>query len=198
MKRALTISLCLALAGCGVNPPQPGKVGARKSLADWRPPAAPASWTVRGRAAVKVPDDSATLSVYWRQDQAHYRISLRAPLGAGGARLDGEPGRVVLTTSDGERRLAASPEGLLQQATGFDLPVRYLKWWIRGLPTPDLGGEVLLGDDHATPTGYDQDGWTVRYSDWKAVAGYRLPGRFSVKGEGVRLRFAVSHWQVSQ
>lgn len=196
MKRTLALLLCLALAGCGVNPPRPGVSGGRQRLTDWTPPDAPASWTLRGRAAVKVPDDSATLSVYWRQTGEHYRISLRAPLGAGGVRLDGEPNGVVLTTSDGRRHHADSAEELLRQATGFELPVRYLRWWIRGLPAPDLGGEVLLGGDRTTPSGYDQDGWQVRYSDWSAVAGFRLPGRFSVQGARVRLRVAISNWRV--
>jgi len=192
---AVVAVLALAVAGCTVTPPEPEK-GVERAIADWTPPEGPEDWRLRGRAAIRVPDESGTMSVDWRQNGASYRLDMRGTLGAGAMRLKGEPGRVVLRRSNGERAVADSAQRLLRESTGFDLPVERLVWWLRGLPVPDLEGTVTL-DSEQRPATLRQDGWRVTYDRWEQAGRYELPGRLSVKRDDIRVRIAVSGWDVS-
>lgn len=188
--------LALVLAGCSVSPPQPETEGGRLAVADWEPADAPADWRLRGRAAIRVPDESGTVSVDWRQNGEQYRLDMRGALGAGAMRLEGRPGRVVLRRGNGDRLVADNAQQLLSQTTGFDLPVERLVWWLRGQPVPELGGTVAL-DGQGRPAELEQDGWLVTYDQWQSAGRYQLPGRLSVKREDVRVRLAVTEWDVS-
>jgi outer membrane lipoprotein LolB len=187
--------VAVALAGCSVSPPEPETEGGRRPVADWEPADAPEDWRLRGRAAIRVPDESGTLSVDWRQTGERYRLDMRGALGAGAMRLEGRPGRVVLRRGNGERLVADNAQQLLSQTTGFDLPVERLVWWLRGQPVPDLGGTVSL-DDQQRPAQLEQDGWQVTYDRWQEAGRYELPGRLSVKRDDVRVRLAVTQWDV--
>lgn len=196
MRRLLLVALALGLAGCGVNPPQPESQGDAKPIVDWQPPAAPNDWRLRGRAAIRVPDESGTVSVDWRQSGERYRLDMRGTLGAGAMRLEGRPGRVVLRRSNGERLVANNAQRLLSRTTGFDLPVERLVWWLRGQPVPDIAGTVRL-DDRNRPAQLMQDGWQVTYDRWQQAGEYELPGRLSVKRDDIRVRLVVSQWDIA-
>ncbi len=194
-RAALLVLLLVALTGCGINPPDPDAAGGPRAIADWQPPEAPEDWRLRGRAAIRVPEESGTVSVDWRQSGERYRLDMRGTLGAGALRLEGRPGRVVLRRGNGDRLTADSARRLLRQTTGFDLPVERLVWWLRGQPVPDLEGTVTL-DDQDRPASIEQAGWQVTYDRWLEVEGYQLPGRLSVKRDAVRVRIAVSQWDI--
>lgn len=195
MRFAVMLLVAALAAGCTVTAPEPDVEGGARPIAKWEPPEAPAQWRLRGRAAIRVPEDSGTVSVDWRQDGERYRLDMRGTLGAGAVRLEGEPGEVVLRRSNGERLVADSAQRLLSETTGFDLPVERLVWWLRGQPVPDLPGTVTL-DDAQRPAQLQQDGWLVTYDRWREAGNYTLPGRLSVKRDGVRVRVAVSEWDI--
>ncbi len=183
----------IALAGCSVVAPAPDLAGERRATADWTPPEAPATWRIDGRAAIRTPEDAGTVSVRWREGAEDYRIDLRGPLGSGAVRLTGDASGVLLRTGRGEEYRADSARALLAASAGYDLPVEYLRWWLRGQPVPDLGGTVIT-DDHGHAALLEQDGWRVTLSDYRRVGGYPLPRRVAASGGEVSARIAVGEW----
>lgn len=192
--------LCLGLAvlglgGCAVVAPEPEVAGERVAVADWTPPAAPERWRLRGRAALEVGGEAATVSLFWRDADGDYRIDLRGALGAGSVRVESEDEGVALRTGDGSVYRADSARELVRAITGYDLPVEYLRWWVRGQPVPWLDGEVRVGEG-GLPQRLDQDGWTVRYEGFLDAGDFRLPQRLGVTREDVDVRLLVRRWEV--
>ncbi|MDX1553711.1 MAG: lipoprotein insertase outer membrane protein LolB [Marinobacter sp.] len=155
-------------------------------------------WELTGKLAVRQPSDSGTAVInYWKQDQEAYELALSSSfLGMGRTTLEGVPGFIELTLPDGERYQSGDPEALVNAATGWQLPIDSLAWWIRGLPGPE-GDFRLFFDDQDRLAVIRQLGWEIRYDRWKAfLDDYPpLPARITaVKGEK-RVRVVVTSWE---
>ena len=199
---ALTLT-ALFLGGCTSLQVDPLPEGlTEKPPADWSSTSARRDqfrhWELTGKLAVRQPSDSGTAIInYWKQDQEAYELALSSSfLGMGRTTLEGVPGFIELTLPDGERYQSSDPETLVTAATGWQLPIDSLAWWIRGLPGPE-GDFRLFFDDQDRLAVIRQLGWEIRYDRWKAfLDDYPpLPARITaVKGEK-RVRVVVTTWQ---
>lgn len=189
------LMLMLTLGACAVVPPEPKVDGETLAIDEWTPPAGPTTWRLQGRTALRVADDAATASLFWRESVDGYRIDLRGAFGAGAVRVEGSEGAVTLRTADGSRYEAGSARELVRAVTGYDLPVEYLRWWVLAQPVPWLGGEVRV-DERGLPQRLEQDGWVVRYEGFGETGGHRLPERLGVTRGSVEVRLMVRSWEV--
>ena len=199
---ALTLA-ALFLGGCTSMQVDPLPEGlTEQPPADWSSTSARRDqfrhWELTGKLAVRQPSDSGTAVInYWKQDQEAYELALSSSfLGMGRTTLEGVPGFIELTLPDGERYQSGDPEALVNAATGWQLPIDSLAWWIRGLPGPE-GDFRLFFDDQDRLAVIRQLGWEIRYDRWKAfLDDYPpLPARITaVKGEK-RVRVVVTTWQ---
>lgn len=154
-------------------------------------------WQLMGKLAVRQPSDSGTAVInHWIQNGQAYDIALSSSfLGMGSTTLKGTPGFIELTLSNGDSYRSAEPEDLVEAATGWNLPLNQLTWWIRGLPAPE-GDFRLLFDSDKQLAIIRQSGWEIRYDRWKQFLPDTplLPARITaLKGEK-RVRMAISTW----
>lgn len=154
-------------------------------------------WELTGKLAVRQPSDSGTAVInYWKQDRDAYELALSSSfLGMGRTTLEGVPGFIELTLPGGDQYQSGDPEALIEAATGWQLPINSLTWWIRGLPGPE-GDYRLFFDDQDRLAVIRQQGWEIRYDRWQAfIDDYPpLPARVTaVKGEK-RVRLVVTSW----
>ncbi|MDY6798258.1 MAG: lipoprotein insertase outer membrane protein LolB [Pseudomonadota bacterium] len=200
---ALASLLVIALAGCAslrVEPlpegltDQPPEGWARRQ----QQVAQLTHWDLSGKIAVRQPSDSGSGVInHWKQRGDYYDLSLASAfLGMGATRLKGVPGYMQLTLSDGETYQSADPEALLKAATGWELPLNGLIWWVRGLPEPGYDFRLLF-DEQGRLASIRQHGWDIRYDRWhNFMDSYpRLPARITaLKGER-RVRLVITRWQ---
>lgn len=157
-------------------------------------------WELSGKMAVKQPSDSGSGVInHWKQQDDHYDLSLSSAfLGLGTTRLQGVPGFIQLTLPNGELYQSTDPEKLVEAATGWQLPITGLTWWIKGLPEP--GNDFrLLFDKEGRLASIRQHGWDIRYDRWRSFMDEypELPARITaLKGEK-RVRLVVTQWQES-
>ena len=87
---------------------------------------------------------------------------------------------------------------MILQQLGYELPVSYLEYWIKGLPAPSSNAELNFNDLNQL-TGLTQDGWTVSYSDLRLYDDIALPRRVEVTRprDDVRLRFVGLTWTLA-
>lgn len=151
-------------------------------------------WSLHGRLAVKANDNGWNLTIHWEQRPNAFDISLIAPFGRGSLHLSGSPYIARLTTSDGDAFIADDPEALLQEQLGWHIPVSALRYWVRGIPSPQLNITATELDQWGRLQRLQQAGWTIRFLDYQSQAGLDLPRRVFASHPDADVRLVVSDW----
>ena len=114
----------------------------------------------------------------------------------GTTRLTGVPGFIELTLANGETYQSSDPETLVAAATGWNLPIDNLAWWVRGLPAPEGDFRLLFDEQHQLAI-LRQDGWEIRYDRWQPFIDSlpALPARITALNGDKRVRVVISEWQ---
>ena len=200
VRHLLVFSLIALLAGCaGLTSKEAleGQGNAQSWQAHKQRISSLDAWQINGKVGIRAPKDSGSGTLFWLQRQDYYDIRLSGPLGRGAARLTGRPGEILLEVANQGRYQAASPEQLLQDQLGLNLPVSHLLWWIRGLPSPDSKSRLNLdGQSHLAQL--SQDGWYVEYLSYAEQIGFRLPERIKLSGFDLQVTLVIKDWQPRQ
>ncbi len=98
----------------------------------------------------------------WLQQQDNFDIELSGILGVGKTQIQGKPGEVTLNSSKTGLISAASPEELLERATGWQAPITHLTSWI--LAKPATLNAQITKDAANRVSQLIEDGWTVNFS----------------------------------
>ncbi|MBW4935716.1 lipoprotein insertase outer membrane protein LolB [Marinobacter sp. F4206] len=154
-------------------------------------------WRLMGKLAVRQPSDSGTALInHWIQNGEAYDLALSSSfLGMGSTTLKGVPGFIELTLPSGDTYRSGEPEALVEAATGWQLPLNHLVWWIRGLPDP--GDDFrLLFDESSQLAMIRQAGWEIRYDRWQQFLPDHptLPAKITALKDDKRVRLVVSEW----
>ncbi|TWG88559.1 outer membrane lipoprotein LolB [Luteimonas sp. J16] len=198
---AAALAAALLLAGCAtppvrapvqVDPMVAGRADAeRASLQSWR---------LAGRVAISGGRQGGSGRLDWAQAGGRYDVTLSAPVTRQGWRLSGDARHARLEGVEGGPREGADVEALLFEATGWDIPVRALVAWVRGVAAPEAmhgPARVDYGAD-ALPVRLEQAGWTIGYGEWFAagIGQPPLPRRIEATRGDARVRLVVDGWTV--
>lgn len=197
--RAIVVALCVAaLPGCALLRPSslPTTAPDAALLARWDAHTARIStidaFTVRGRAAASAIGFKADLR--WKQEaDGRFAMRVAGPFGARAAELSGDAQSVQVRVGDEPPRATTDPEAWLHKALGAPLPVRGLRWWALGLPSPHSHYDMLL-DPEGRALRIEQDGWALDFPDYRATAGYMLPRRIDARHGDTRVIVLADHW----
>ncbi|WP_339081867.1 lipoprotein insertase outer membrane protein LolB [Pseudomonas sp. TMP9] len=199
-RHLLVFSLITLLAGCaGLTSREAleGQGDAQRWKAHKQQLSKLDAWQINGKVGIRAPKDSGSGTLFWLQRQDYYDIRLSGPLGRGAARLTGRPGAVSLEVANQGRYQAESPEQLMQDQLGLNLPVSHLTWWIRGLPSP-LSKSRLNLDNQSHLAQLSQDGWFVEYLGYAEQNGFWLPERIKLSGHDLEVTLVIKDWQPRQ
>jgi outer membrane lipoprotein LolB len=188
--------LALLLAGCapGVRLGAPVDPAARRAIL-----AADSAWEARGRIALKAPGASGQGSFTWVQDGEASVLRVSGPFGAGGYEVHWTPDRLTVVSARGE--VAADYQGpdaarrFLEQQLGWSLPAGNARWWLLGLPGPASPATETAGPD-GLPVALVQDGWTVRYDEYRPAGTLALPRKLVLEGDAGRIRLVIDDWRL--
>lgn len=152
-------------------------------------------WTATGKVAVRAADTSESGSLAWRQRPGRTDIRLSGPVGVGTTTISSD-GETLEINRGGERQvLDIATPGALARATGWDLPLAALPYWLRGLPAPTPARHALeLDPESRRPLLLQQDGWQVRYRDFQVVGRLLLPTRLEIFRDDTRARVVIRQW----
>lgn len=149
------------------------------------------SWSFTGRLAVSQGSNGGNARIEWRQNGPDFDIQLSAPITRQSWRLRQAAGKVSLEGLDGGRREGADAEALLQEATGWRIPLAAMSAWVRGVRAP--GASDLSFDAHGLPATIRQHGWAVEYRGWFARTPALPEKVFARQGEA-SVRLVVEAW----
>ena len=197
---AAGLSLCLALSACiapqtrQTLPADPVQARANDARRD-----ALAQWNLSGRIAVSTGDRGGSGRIDWRQEAGEYTISLSAPVTRQSWQLSGNDRGARLEGIAGGPREDADVEQLLLSATGWNIPVRALQDWVRGIPAPpaEFGPEKHVYSG-SLPASLEQAGWTIEYQEWHPAGadGPQLPRRIVARSGDASVKLVIDEWSV--
>ncbi len=153
-------------------------------------------WQVEGKIGLRANGRGSSALLSWQQQQDHYKLRLSGPLGIGTVLVDGSDDGVQLRTKDGVYR-AANPELLIEQLTGWQIPVSALQFWARGLPSPDLPVE-LQRVELGRLANLQQGGWHIDYRDFTRVDDLWLPRKMIMTRPQTQLTLLYHNWQLKR
>ena len=152
-------------------------------------------WGLSARITANTEDDGWNGKLYWQQGAEHYQIRFTAPFGQGGLQLDGGPQQVELRTSDGQVMVAADAESLLYQQMGWRLPLRNLRYWVRGVPVPSTHKMPRLAfDETGRLVRLQQAHWDIEYPEYRQFDGLLLPRKVYLENSEFNLRLVIDRW----
>ena len=196
-KKFILLVVLFVLAGCATRVPVPESDKAEQ----WEQHLAKLSkvedWFFKGRIAIQLQKEGFSASLHWRQSQQDYLLRLIAPLGRGTFELKGNGQEVSLKTAEDRVIQADTPELLMQQNLGWYVPVSGLRYWLRGLPQPEVTVETLLLDEHGRMDQLRQAGWHVIYRNYLQQDGYELPSKLTLENDNLKVRFSIKQWNTS-
>lgn len=187
--------LTLVLSACATQAPLRPPPGS----AAWETHKATVSglqrWQARGRIAVRTDEEGWSAGFDWKQVGMDYRIRLRGPFGQGAMELDGSEHGVWLKRAGQPAVFSNSPEVLLEQQSGWRLPVSGLDYWLRGLP--DREGEASTQQDtEGRLASLQQHGWQVDYRNYRRYGDYSLPTRLYLQRGEVHVKLLIDEWDL--
>ncbi|MGE8542528.1 MAG: lipoprotein insertase outer membrane protein LolB [Acinetobacter sp.] len=131
-----------------------------------QPPAsgieAPDQFNLQGKIGVRTPQQSGSAFFTWAQEQQDFDIELSGILGVGKTQISGKAGEVTLNSAKTGLISAATPEELLERATGWQAPITHLVKWVQAKPATQQA--QLNKDDSGRIAQIQEDGWQVDLS----------------------------------
>lgn len=139
-------------------------------------PTAENEFQLQGKIGVRTPQQTGSAFFTWAQQQEQFDIELTGILGVGKTQISGQPGQVTLNSAKTGLIQAATPEELLQRATGWQAPITHLVDWVQARPATTSA--KLQKDDTQRISQIIEDGWIV---DLSYAEQARLPNRLILK-----------------
>ena len=160
------------------------------------------NWGIRGRVALFVNNDVYNLGLNWTLSDHHSSLKLEAALGQGMVQLEKNGTEVSLMTSEGASYYGQNAEQVLQQSTGWSIPVDGLEYWIKGINHP-LSGHTQTLDNAGLASSLTQDHWKINYLDYTRAELEQydyplLPHKIYMKRDNIALKIVVDQWQPEQ
>lgn len=150
-------------------------------------------WEFTGRIGVRDDQESHSSRIRWRQHNEDYVINLWGALNAGATEITGSPELVVLQQEGKAPLMAATPEDLVAEQLGYELPVSQLRYWIKGIPAPSSTGVPSFNEENHL-IALQQDGWSVQYMAYTNYDTESLPTRIRIEKPPLRLDFVRLDW----
>ncbi len=149
-------------------------------------------WSFEGRVAVSQGSKGGNGRLDWQQTGPGYVAALSAPITRQSWRLIADEDGARIEGLEGGIRRGPDADLLLREATGWDIPVRTLAAWARGIAE---NGEASF-DVNGQLQALSQSGWDIRYSEWQPMGSDAppMPRRIEARRGEARVRLIVDRW----
>lgn len=150
-------------------------------------------WTLEGKMAIRDDREGGSGKFTWRNAPLNSRMTFRGALGRGAWELNSTDGGVELRKADGRVYVTESIEEMVRIHVGWDVPVNYLRWWIRGMEGPESWTEREI-DAEGRLVSLTQRDWMIDFSHYSHVEEIELPGRITARKRDQSVKLVISHW----
>lgn len=207
MKSAIgSLAIALSVTACVSTPARPPVADPAQVWQARRLALTPLNvWEIQGRLALKTADEGWQVALHWIRAADQHDIDLSGPLGGGRVRVTQDRNGARLRDSEQRTYYAANARQLLQRATGWDMPIDGLNYWVLGVPAPGVPWHERL-DQWGRLQTLEQLGWDVRFLEYTRQGNYELPSKLfitrrlgdsdgrALQRDTLELRLVIQRW----
>ena len=206
MKNGIVLLCALSLFGCATHNQN---MGSKPAATSANPQAAWAQrqqtfarmqqWRLQGRVGLQLRNDSWSFGLDWMQKANNqYQMAINNPLtGSLMATVLQNGQNVTLKAADGKVYQDTDAERLLARQLRLNFPLKNMRYWARGIPSPDSPVEAVKLDAYGRPTRLQQAGWVIDYPAYKGNDANALPDKIQLEkaSEQVKAKVVAKQWQ---
>ncbi|MCE9679036.1 lipoprotein insertase outer membrane protein LolB [Shewanella sp. AS1] len=158
------------------------------------------AWEMQGKLALKTPQDKFSTNLYWLHSEQEDKLRLTSMLGTSLLSLDDSAKGATLMLDD-KTYQAQDAEQLLQELTGWSIPINKLPLWITG----QAGEKDLIISKDAQSRPKVMQSWTtenaanlpwqITFKRWQTQSGAELPRLLELTRGDLQLKIQINHWQ---
>lgn len=153
------------------------------------------AWKLEGRIAVKAGDEGWNANLFWEHEGGQDRLRIYGPFSQGAVSIIVQSDLVYINEGNGVVTRSSDPDDLLKKKLGFAVPLRSLRYWVLGLPAPDIDYQAKV-DAEGGFTGFEQQAWVLGFENFEKVANFIMPQKITILGNVVRLKLVVDEFVI--
>jgi len=150
-------------------------------------------WTVKGRVAFRNGNEGWHGRISWVSSPLEDKIKIAGPIGQGAIVILMRGDVVEVLFSDGRKEVTRDPAALLERQLGFSVPLKALRWWIRGLPEEKESFDIVKNNPDSIV--FRQGGWLISQRDFRLSPDKVRPYRLKIESEKLSLKFVIDRWE---
>lgn len=155
-------------------------------------------WQARGKILWKSQSEKQSGYYFWHQQGDDFQFSINTFLGINVLKLSSIDKQAKLEF-DGKTYHGHSARQLINQFTGYDMPVaNFRHWMLAELTGQEFNVKYLANDTIDSFETYAQsnENWRVSYKDYTQIKQLLLPQQISIKNASTSLKVSVSNWEL--
>lgn len=149
------------------------------------------NWRLSGKLGFKLPRQSGSAFIDWRQNKNSFRLHLSGPLGQGAMTINSD-GKHHTVRKDGKEIETASAQDYFQQQFGWELPIQQLRYWALGIPAPGEA-KTSINPQNGLLDELKQDRWHIRYLRYSRHR-QPLPEKIILQRQQIKLTLIIHQW----
>ena len=193
------IATCLFFSACSINPLQP-KANQDLQNPNWLKHKADIKdinqWQISGRFVAQSESEYWNGNIQWSQNSDQYNIFVSGPLSSGSFSLEGDSTQSTLKLAEDKIYESINPELLLEDHIGLRLPIKNLRYWVVGSPSPLDDSQIILNKDGLLGE-LSQMGWDITFKTYTKINNILLPRKIFLENTEYDVRLVIQNWKIN-
>ena len=198
------LALSFFIVGCSTTTQKPSAAKPANKEAAWQKRQSSfqqtKEWRLQAKVAISHKGENWPFRLSWLQRQGDdYEMNIKHPLTESVlAYLKSDASGVMLKGQDGKVYRDRDAEALLKRQMKVTLPLKGMKYWARGIASPDYPAAKASLDEYGRPLTLIQAGWKIDYPLYEAGGSNALPEKIILNHttDGTRIKVIAKDWQV--
>ncbi len=204
MLRPIVLAISIVVSGCSTIDTVKQSTDFSVYESHARSVASVDQWEIKGRISVRRGTKGEIGRLFWKRDGDAHKLELYGSFGSRRIRILQDSEGAVLKDTNGKTVVGASIKEVLEERTGWMLPVHELFDWVTGRPYTGSPSVKTWNNDGRLVI-LDQAGWTVVFSEYQEFDSFALPTQFRITANHVyadsdsqasEIRLAISDWGI--
>ena len=153
-------------------------------------------WRIRSKLGYVTPTSKGSAWLDWEQIGEYGKAHISGPFGAGAAQVSSSASGAMLRQAGKTDLHAASAAELTHHLFGWQLPVEQLRYWVRGLPSPEMHTRSITTNPQGLLSHLEQEGWVLSFTGYRNTAVGPLPGKIEASSGNLQIRLLIKEWTV--